>query len=326
MVKKILAGRYSPVAAIAGLLAVLPGCGTGSDHTSRLPQPSSVASARAALPNPFTVVSRFTEQALGLDSAGAIAVGPDGNSYVTDASQRVTVISSQGKVLRRWGKPGSGPGEFHSARLTVAPDGTVYVADSGNSRVQVFTPDGRYIREVGGSAAATKAGMLAPFDLVVDEKGNVYVADDQLWTLSRISAAGGRDWRIGGDGESDPDFIGHFHLAMTDAHRRIVATNDDKDLILYVDEKGHKVDVFGGDDKRTKDGPCDATVDAKGNVYVLQCLSGVIVVYDARHKLVAETPESLGVFLASPRFGPDGEAASLTRDGSLVILRLTGRR
>ncbi|MEO6711947.1 MAG: hypothetical protein ABIM89_00795, partial [Mycobacteriales bacterium] len=132
------------------------------------------------------------------------------------------------------------------------------------------------------------------------------------------------DWRIGGPNESDQDLVGHFHFSMTDAHKRIVATNDANGRILYLDEKGHKVDVFGGDGEFTKDGPCDATVDAKGNVYVLTCVTGVILVYDARHKLVAQTPESLGSFLASPRFVPDGKAVSLTRDGSFVSLKLTG--
>src|SRR5262249_30711488 len=114
------------------------------------------------LPNPFTVTARWTARSLGLKPLGGLAVGRDRNLYVTDASQRVTVVSPAGKVLRRWGRRGGGQGEFRfrspvpndpkqvDARIAVGADGKVYVSDNGNARVQVFTASGRFVREFGG--------------------------------------------------------------------------------------------------------------------------------------------------------------------------------
>ena len=114
----------------------------------------------------------------------------------------MTVISPAGKVLRRWGKPGSGPGEFRfippdpsdptdaEGKIAVGPDGKVYVSDSGNGRVQVFTPQGRFVRQF-GSFGSGKGQFLRPSDLAADNAGNVYVADDQARTLQVLPSREG---------------------------------------------------------------------------------------------------------------------------------------
>src|SRR5215472_8286995 len=98
------------IAAAVGTAFLAAGCaGKAATATGTKTSPASLS---RALPSPFTVAARYTAKSLGLVHPTAMAIGPDGNLYVTDSSQRVTVISPAGKVLRRWGKPGSGPGEF----------------------------------------------------------------------------------------------------------------------------------------------------------------------------------------------------------------------
>ena len=53
------------------------------------------------------------------------------------------------------GGAGETPGRFRRPTgLAIAPDGTLYVADSGNQRVQLLSPRGEYIREWGGRGTA----------------------------------------------------------------------------------------------------------------------------------------------------------------------------
>ena len=80
----------------------------------------------------------------------AIALGPDGDLYVADRSNQVIRrVTTAGVVTTYAGTPGSagyvdgaaGTAKFnHPSGLAVAGDGTVYVADSDNSRIQVFRP------------------------------------------------------------------------------------------------------------------------------------------------------------------------------------------
>lgn len=320
------ATRLAAAAALAGLAVMAAGC-----------SPASTASR--ALPNPFTVTARYSAKSLGLSHPTALAVGPDGNLYVTDLSQRVTVISPAGTVLRRWGKRGSGPGEFDfisadptspadlQAQIAVGPDGMVYVSDSGNARVQVFTPQGRFVRQF-GSYGSGKGQFLRPYHLAVDVTGDVYVADDQAGTLSKFSSAGKILWTIGGSASSDPDLTGLFKFSGFDAHGRLVVVNDPVNRVLYIDASGHKVDAFSPSTAGSPTGHvCEATVDAAGDTYVSGCggvpQTGPTLVYDRAHRLIAKWPGTPYSLLRSPTFGPHGEVFALATDGSILRLHIT---
>lgn len=85
--------------------------------------------------------------------------------------------------------PGTGENPDFSGPQGVAfaPDGRIYVADTGNNRVCVFDENGRFLFEFGGFGVAKPApGVMAtwkpglmnmPTGIDVDENGEVYVAD-----------------------------------------------------------------------------------------------------------------------------------------------------
>lgn len=112
-----------------------------------------------------------------------IAVDRAGDVYVSDTwNHRIQVFSPTGAFLRSWGQATAHPnrpqpGEFYGPRgVAVAANGNVYVADTGNRRVQVFTPEGRFLFAFGGLGAAM--GQLnEPSSLAFDHGGNLYVAD-----------------------------------------------------------------------------------------------------------------------------------------------------
>jgi DNA-binding beta-propeller fold protein YncE len=72
----------------------------------------------------------------------AVAVSEYGTIYALDSSaSRLYVIGSGGTVIQRLGGRGSGSGQLSSPRaLAVGAGGRVYVADTGNNRVDEFAP------------------------------------------------------------------------------------------------------------------------------------------------------------------------------------------
>jgi DNA-binding beta-propeller fold protein YncE len=74
-----------------------------------------------------------------------------GNIFVADGigNQRVAKFDSHGVFVKSWGQKGTEPGQFAAARaIAVDQQGNVYVADSGNKRIQVFDNDGNYKTQI----------------------------------------------------------------------------------------------------------------------------------------------------------------------------------
>ena len=80
-----------------------------------------------------------------------MVVAPSGDLYVSDGyrNSRVHRFSKDGSLLSSWGTPGKQePGEFHLPHsLWVGPEGYVYVCDRENSRIQVFTGEGKFVSQ-----------------------------------------------------------------------------------------------------------------------------------------------------------------------------------
>ncbi|MGB6201067.1 MAG: NHL repeat-containing protein [Candidatus Acidiferrales bacterium] len=95
----------------------------------------------------------------GLVGAAGVAADSDGTYYVTDrVACRVAAFDERGRMLRTWGKRGTGDGEFVGPTgVAIGPDGFVYVADSGGARVQKFSRDGVWVSSI-GQADANAAG------------------------------------------------------------------------------------------------------------------------------------------------------------------------
>jgi DNA-binding beta-propeller fold protein YncE len=75
--------------------------------------------------------------------------------------------------LLSWGVPGDGAGEFDTPH-SIALDGTgrLYVADRGNSRIQLFDTDGRFLGEW-----KDRRRIGRPWAVRIGEDGFVYVVD-----------------------------------------------------------------------------------------------------------------------------------------------------
>jgi len=82
-----------------------------------------------------------------------------------------------GKVLTTFGSEGTEEGQFKFPRgVAVDEGGFIFVADSGNNRIQIFNPDGTFLRAFGrwGQSDGEFKGLEG---IAVNSKGNILVAD-----------------------------------------------------------------------------------------------------------------------------------------------------
>lgn len=115
-----------------------------------------------------------------------IALAPDGTIYVADTfNNRIQHIAADGSVLQVWGSfadisKGEAPGGtfFEPWGIAVGKDGSVYVADTWNHRIQKFTTDGKFVDMWGYFGQAdTEFAIWGPRDIAIDTNGHVYITD-----------------------------------------------------------------------------------------------------------------------------------------------------
>ncbi len=76
-----------------------------------------------------------------------------------------------------WGSTGSADGQLNGlSGIAIGSNGLVFVSETGNTRIQVFTPDGAFVRKWGSNGSAP--GQFSnPYGLAADGSGEIFVAD-----------------------------------------------------------------------------------------------------------------------------------------------------
>lgn len=117
---------------------------------------------------------------------------------------RVRVFDGRsGAHLFDFGVRGTAPGQFNLPRsIARAPDGRLYVVDSGNFRVQAFDRDGKFLRAF-GEIGRFPGNFARPRDVAVDGAGRVYVTDAAFGNMQIFDAEGQLLMFIGGRSERD---------------------------------------------------------------------------------------------------------------------------
>ncbi|MEN9225530.1 MAG: NHL repeat-containing protein [Thermostichus sp. HHBFW_bins_43] len=133
-----------------------------------------------------------------------LALGPDGSLYVADrADHRIRRITPEGEVttVAGTGQAGSADGPAEQAQLSqptalvVEASGRIWIADQGNHRIRVLSPNGQ-LTTLSGQGAGYADGPLEearfqfPSGLALDTAGILWVADRENHRIRRLNPRG----------------------------------------------------------------------------------------------------------------------------------------
>ncbi len=191
-------------------------------------------------------------------------------------------------AVETWGSQGSGDGQFLTPRgVAVAASGDVYVADSGNHRLQKFDPQGNHLLTWGGQGDGP-GQFQEPWGLVVDAQGRVYVAD--TWN-HRVQVFDGdgvylNQWGAyaqvqGLDASSAGFFWGPRDVAL-DGQGRVLVTDTGNKRVQVFDGDGEFVAMFGGlgGGPGQMDEPVGVAVAPDGRIYLADTWNQRVQVFD----------------------------------------------
>jgi DNA-binding beta-propeller fold protein YncE len=213
-----------------------------------------------------------------------VEVGKDHRIYVLDGvNNQVKVFDEKGPFLFSFGSRGQAKGQFESPLgLSIDSTGRVFVADTGNRRVQLFSAEGKAQSEF--SITLKDAQHLCdPVDLALDEKRNrIYVVDNEnhkvlLYSLDTFSFL--ESWGKEGDGRQEfryPFFI----AAGKDGTVLIVDVLNTR--VQAWDPKGRAVSTIGewGVDVSQFYRPKGVCVDKDNRVFASDSYLGAIQVFN----------------------------------------------
>jgi sugar lactone lactonase YvrE len=222
--------------------------------------------------------------------AGGIAVDADGLIYVSLRQQhRVVVFTEAGRVVREFGKRGSGDGELYGpGGLILAPDGTVYVADQQNHRVQRFTADGRFVIKWGGHGA--EPGQFdgkeppgsrfgGPHFLARDSRGRIYTTEGAHGRVQQFTPEGQPLTAWGNKSDEPGGFGGHRPpkgrnsfgpvAILVDGHDRVWVSSLNDRVQLFTPSGKYLLGIGGsGSEPGRFRGPHGLALDSRGHLYV----------------------------------------------------------
>jgi len=211
----------------ASALADLPTLGTGEwryrleRHWARLPRWWSFGTDDPKGP-PRTAVK------------GAVAA--NGDVYVLSRSAHpVSVFDAKGQFVTSWGE---GKFSVFVHGLSIAPDQTVWITDSGTHLVSVHEPSGKLIRTLGTRDMRSPTLYGNPFNMPTGtafaSNGDIYVADGYGNRRVHRFAADGTLLQSWGEPGSGPGQFAIVHFIAI----------DDRDQIYIADRENHRIQIF----------------------------------------------------------------------------------
>lgn len=210
---------------------------------------------------------------LDIDASGTI--------IATNATDGNVVIKTN--PARKVGTYGRNVGQLRRPRgLTIAPNGEIIVADTGNHRLQVFDRNG-FVRSF-ASRGSDPGNVNAPQDVIVGLQGYIYVADTGNHRIQIFNDQGILLTWFGAHGtEGAPGRFDSPTALQVDKQNRLYVLDTGNRRVQIFDDRGNYIDAVGGFEI-----PVDIAIDEQDRLFVADQGCDCVHVYTAdRRKLLS---------------------------------------
>jgi streptogramin lyase len=184
---------------------------------------------------------------------------------------------------------GNAPGLLAAPRgIAIAADGSIFVADSHNNRVQHFSTDGNLINSWGTYAnildgAAPGGTFNEPWGIAIGPDDSIYVTDTWNYRIQKFSPEGEfiRMWGNYNIGSSPQGLYGPRGIMVNMDGRVFVTDTGNKRVVIY-DSDGNYLNEFGsgGLDVGNFDEPVGIAMDNEGKIFIVDTWNRRVQVFE----------------------------------------------
>jgi len=206
------------------------------------------------------------------------------------------------------GRGGSAAGDLNAPRgLDIAPDGSIFVADSLNHRIQQFSPSGEIINTWGSYANVSEGDAPGgtfhePWDVAVSQDGFVYVADTFNHRIQKFTKNGRflKSWGVFAQGNEPDSFWGPRGIAISPDGNIFITDTGNKRVVVF-DSDLNYITQFGGAGYEAGqfDEPVGITIGPSGKVYIADA-------WNRRVQIFEESVDEAAPFAQIGEFDVDG--------------------
>jgi len=273
----------------------------------------------ALVPAPADGIAISLPAPFDADPSG-IALGRTNDLYVCDTAGNAVIFTDEicGATARlpNRGESGNSLGQFNAPRgLLVGPPGGLYVADSGNARVQVFRLPTLELH------AVWNGPLQNPVCLATDSSERVYVLDRGLKQVLRFSAWGVPDDAYNAAMAAQTSLPSPYALAVA-SDGTLYVSDDKSDAVLSFDSTGKYLAALPNPNLASPAKP--RSLAAHGNwLYVADASSGWIWVYDCAGGAYAGTVANYRAPVSAMAVDPAGATLLVKAGGNETFYRLS---
>eukprot|EP00731_Ephydatia_muelleri_P008025 Em0004g363a len=242
------------------------------------------------------------QQVIQCNEPRCVAIHDNGDIYVGSGDGCIYVFDQTGQLKNTIGSRGRGDGQFSFPSGISIKGDVLYVADSGNHRVQKLTSSGKFLHKFGQQASG-QGQFNRPWSVIIDSNNKLIVSDYRNHTIQIFNDNGGWLLTIDGHGSGNHSFQYPCGLALDPLGNIHVATWGSNTIKVFTKE-GVYVRMNGDPNH-----PNGIAIDDEGYSLVSECWGHCLFIYD---------PEGNKIHTVGNLKYPRGTALD-PRDGSVFI-------
>eukprot|EP00731_Ephydatia_muelleri_P008540 Em0004g878a len=231
-----------------------------------------------------------------------VAIHDNGDIYVGSYDHCIYVFDQTGQLKNTIGCSGSGDGQFSYPYGVSIKGDVLYVADSGNCRVQKLTSSGKFLHKFGQQGSG-QGQFNCPVAVIIDSNNKLIVSDYCNHRIQIFNENGG--WLLTIDGNVSGNHSFHFPWGLAlDPQGNIHVAAEHSNIIKVFSKEGVYVRMYGD-----PNGPIGLAIDDEGYSLVSEVSGHCLSIYD---------PEGNKIHTVGNLKNPHGTALD-PRDGSVFI-------